>query len=207
MSEESNEPLRHLSKEEFEQLRGAIRATERQRPKPRLQVNAERIAEAQMAAHEEGLEIGLRAWELRKAGKSKRAIVKEMGIDATVLDTCLQEYETRLGMEAGRMMEHYRNLDDERIEDLMAYWLPIAQHGRIRIEHVRDGEVYSEVDFDRPLKAAYWVLHAMSMRLKLMMASRPEGTARDSNTNVLVWLQNVLPSVSRVVQEVETEIK
>jgi hypothetical protein len=95
-------------------------------------------------------------------------------------------------------------LDDERIEDMMRYWLPIACHGRIRIEHVRDGEVYSEVDFDRPLKASFFVLQAINMRLKLLMAARPEG-AKESQTSVLVWLQQVLPGVARVVQQVERQ--
>jgi hypothetical protein len=196
------EPIRRLSREEFEALRASIIAS-RKPAQTRLQANANKIAQAEMALHEEGMEIGLLVWEGRKAGRTKRAIAKELGISATVVDACLTEFETRMGMEAGRMADHYRMLDDERIEDLMAYWLPIAQHGRIRIEHVRDGEIYSEVDFDRPLKAAYWVLQAIGMRLKMMMAARPEGGTKAADTNVLVWLQNVLPGVSKVVREVE----
>lgn len=203
MSKQSveEEPLRHLSKEEFDLLRASIRQSRRPAT-PRIATNANKIAQAEYAAGEEGLEIGLKIWKMRKAGKTKGQILRDLDISSTIFDTCLREFEIRMGLEAGRMMEHYRMLDDERIEDMMRYWLPIATGGPIQIEHARNGEVYSEADFDRPLKAGFWVLAAMNMRLKIMMAARPEG-AKESQTNVLVWLQQVLPGVSRVVQEVE----
>jgi hypothetical protein len=199
MSNSSDEePIRMLSKEEYAALQGQ----ERPQPKSRLQINANKIANGEMAVHEEGREIGLKVWEMRKSGKPKRKIVKELGISEAVIDTCLAEFETRMGMEAARMMEHYRMLDDERIEEMMSYWLPIAVHGRIRIAHIREGEVYSEVDFDRPLKAGFFCLQAMNMRLKLMSACRPE-QAKESGTNTLIWLQQVMPGITKVVREVE----
>src|SRR5262245_47061327 len=106
----TDEPLRPLSREEFETLRDSIRASNRAYTQTRLQTNANKIAEAEMAAHEEGMEIGLKVWELRKAGKAKRVIAKELGISPTVLESCLIEFETRMGMDAGKMMDHYRLL-------------------------------------------------------------------------------------------------
>lgn len=199
---QNEEPLRPLTEEEFERLRASIRES-RKPPETRLQVNAKKIAQAQMAIHEEGLEIGLKVWNMRKVGRSKRAIQEELGISDTVLENCLREFETRLGMEAGRMAEHYRLLDDERLEDMIATQLPVAVHGRIRIEHVRNGEVYSEVDFDRPLKAGYFVLHCINTRLKMLAAARPESGAKETSTNVLVWLQQTMPGITKIVQQVQ----
>lgn len=202
---DENEPIRELTREEFELLRASIREDRNRRTETRIQSNAKRIAEAELSAGEEGLEIGLKVWTMRKEGCSRTEIRKKLGISHTVLDSCLQEYELRMGMEAGRMMHHYRALDDERIEDMMKRWLPIACAGKVTVERTgRDGEIYTEEDFDRPLKASYWVLHAMSMRLKLLMASRGDA-AKEGGTNVLVWLQGVLPGVQKVVQTVEQQ--
>jgi hypothetical protein len=106
-------------------------------------------------------------------------------------------------MEAGRLMTHFCNLDIERIEDQMAYWLPIACGGPISIEKVRDGEVFSEADFDRPLKASHWVLDAINLRLKLLLAmnGRSGNTEAASQNNIMIWLQQVLPGVTKAVTE------
>lgn len=204
MSEsQADEPIRHLSAEEFAALRASIRESRKAtHNKSRIQINANKIAEAEYAAGEEGMELGLKVWQMRKAGYSRSEIRKELGISLTVMDTCLREFELRMGMESARAMEHYRLIDDERIEDMLRYWLPIACHGRIRIEHVRDGEVFSEVDFDRPLKAGFFVLAAMNMRLKLMQAARPEGV-KEGSSSVLIWLQSILPGVQKVVRNIE----
>lgn len=198
----NDEPLRPLSQQEFETLQASLRENRRP-PETRLQANARKIAQAELSIHEEGLEIGMKVWDARKAGKSKRTIQKELKISDTVMESCLREYEMRLGMEAGRAVEHYRLLDDERLEDMIATQLPIAVHGRIRIEQVRNGEVYSEVDFDRPLKAGYFVLQCINTRLKIMSAARPDGGAKEANTNVLVWLQQTMPGITKIVQQVQ----
>ena len=110
-------------------------------------------------------------------------------------------------MEAAQAMEHYRVLDNERIEDLLKCWLPIATGGPIRIEKIRGGQVFSEADFDLPLKASYFVLQAIERRLKIMAASRPEaGKDGYGQTNVMVWLQSVLPSLQKIVQELDGDV-
>lgn len=147
---------------------------------------------------------GLKVWELRKAGYSRREIAERLEIPLKVIDDCLGEFESRIGMGAGRAVEHYRVLDNERIEDLLRYWLPIATGGPIRIEKKRGGEVFSEADFDRPLRASYFVLQAIERRLKILAAGRPEDRKDGySQTNVAVWLQSVLPSLEKIVQQVE----
>jgi len=47
---------------------------------------------------------------------------------------------------------------------------------------------------------------AIERRLKIMAASRPEASKDGyGQTNVLVWLQSVLPSLQKIVQEVEND--
>lgn len=195
-----NEEIRELSQEEYDQLKRA--AEHRRYYKGRLERNVDKMIESQMLIGEEGIEIGAKAWNMRKDGKSLWRIAKELRVPHDVLLDCLKEFESRVSMEAGRMMTHFANLDIERIEDQMAYWLPIATGGPINIEKIRDGEVFSEPDFDRPLKASFWVLKAIETRLKMLLALNGQGGGQEaSQTNIMVWLQQVLPGVGKAVGE------
>jgi hypothetical protein len=197
-------PLRELTQAEYEEL------ISRSRGKHQVSLNAETqlrsgvLADAEVARSREAMELGLKVWELRKAGFNRFQILERLEIPLNVIDDCLREFESRIGMEAGRAMEHYRVLDNERIEDLLRCWLPIATGGPIQVEKKRAGEVFTEADFDLPLKASYFVLQAIERRLKIMVGSRPEASKDGyGQTNVLVWLQSVLPSLQKIVQQVE----
>jgi hypothetical protein len=50
------------------------------------------------------------------------------------------------------------------------------------------------------------VLGAVATQVKIVQACRPEVTnGKDSSTtNTLIWLQGVLPSVARVVQQIDS---
>lgn len=196
-----DEEIRQLNKEEYDQLKAAA---ERKRiRKSRIEINADKIVQGEMLVGEEGLEIGAKAWQMRKNGWSLPRIAKELSVPSSVLEECLKEFEARVSMEAGRLMQHFMTLDMERIEDQMAYWLPIATAGPINIQKIRDGEVFTEPDFDRPLKASYWVLHAIQTRLKMLLAltGRTGASEATNSTNILVWLQQVLPGVGKAVSE------
>jgi hypothetical protein len=191
--------IRELSKEEYEQLKAAAEA--RRRPTI-LERNAREIVNNQFLIGEEGLEIGGKAWAMRKKGMNLTRISKELSVPYNVIEQCLAEFETRVAMEAGRMMHHFLALDNERIEDMLESWLPLAQATPITIEKVRGGEVFREEDFDRPLKASYFVLHAIQLRLKMMLATLRPGSpqeAASANTNIMVWLQQVLPGTAKAV--------
>lgn len=195
-----DDEIRQLNKEEYDQLKAA--AEHKRVKKSRLEVNADKIIENQLLIGEEGIEIGSKAWALRKNGWSLPRIARELGIPQQVLLDCLKEFEARVSMEAARMMTHFATLDIERIEDQMAYWLPIATGGPINIEKIRDGEVFSEPDFDRPLKASLWVLKAIETRLKILLAlNGRSGGTEGSQTNIMVWLQQVLPGIGKAVSE------
>jgi hypothetical protein len=200
-----SEEIKELTREEYESIKQAARA----RTKPSaLERNASKILNSEMLVGEEGLEIGAKVWNLRKAGASLHKISRELNIPLKVLDDCLREFEARVSMEAGRHLAHYLALDNERIEDMMAYWLPLAQAGPITIEKVRAGEVFSEADFDKPLQASYFVLRAIQMRLKMMLATAQPAQANAVTTNnIVLWLQQVMPGAGAAVSHSQAQAK
>jgi hypothetical protein len=148
------------------------------------------------------MEIGLQVWRLRKAGHNFYEIHKQLELPLSVIHEACRQFEVRVSMDTARALEHYRSLDDARIESLLKCWLPIAIGGPIEVQKVRDGQTYTELDCDLPLKASYLVLQAVERRVKLMAANQP-GAGKDGQgeTNVLVWLQQVLPNINKVVQQ------
>jgi hypothetical protein len=196
-----SDEIRQLSKDEYEQLKSA--ATARRSSKTRIERNAMAMVESQMAVHEEGVEIGQKAWEMRKKGLSLPKIAQELAIPQNVLRECLKQFEALVAMEAGAAMTHFAALDIERIEDMIGYHLPLATAGPITMEKVRDGEIFTEADFDRPMKSSYFVLHSIQMRLKILAAMNGPGTegAGANTTNIVLWLQAVLPGVTKAVAD------
>jgi hypothetical protein len=97
-------------------------------------------------------------------------------------------------------------LDDQRLDDLFRTWLPIATGGPISVKKVdRKGREYTECDTDTPVKAAGIVLTAIQRRIQLTMAIRPEGAVvkdRSGATNIAIWLSQVMPGVSKIVNQV-----
>jgi hypothetical protein len=94
----------------------------------------------------------------------------------------LQEFARRLAIEAGRQMEYYRHLDNERIEDLISHWLPIARPASESFD-----------DLETALKASYVVLNAIERRLKILFGGGPEqSTKAVAQADILVWLQSAL---------------
>jgi hypothetical protein len=198
------EVIRELTQAEYEGLRTGFTRGYQVNTKTDTRLSSGALDDAEPAPSQEAMELGLKIWELRKAGYSRLEILQRIKIPLKVIDDCLREFQSRIGMEAGRAMEHYRVLDNERIEDLLKCWLPIATGGPIRIEKIRGGEVFREADFDLPLKASYFVLQAIERRLKIMAASQPEaGKDGHGQTNVAVWLQSVLPSLQKIVQQID----
>ncbi|MBV8279864.1 MAG: hypothetical protein JO170_32000 [Verrucomicrobia bacterium] len=57
------------------------------------------------------------------------------------------------------MIAHYAALDDQRLEDLLQRWLPVATGPAPEIQKVgKNGRTYIELDIDTPIKAATIVL-------------------------------------------------
>ena len=135
---------------------------------------------------EQKLEFGRQIWQLARAGYNRIEILQELGISVQQLEDSLGEFESQVALDAGRAMEHFRQLDNERIEQVMECWMPIALGDGSPTDETSDAE------FDLQLRASYGVLAAIDQRLKIMVASQPEKThARQGSTEVLAWLQQL----------------
>ena len=67
------------------------------------------------------------------------------------------------------MLQHYRLLDCERIEDLVQHWWPIATG--CSLDKILPGEM-SEDDFEECLKASYVLLNAIEKRMTILLAGQ-----------------------------------
>jgi len=209
---EQDEPLRHLSHEEFEALRASIRKArqagtpEKERaaqPEPNPEAEGESSHSKETAEESpQAMELGSKIWEWRKKGVSRYEIHRRLGIPMQAVDELLVQFERHFYPDVGRMMQHYAALDDQRFEDLIQRWLPVATGPAPEVEKVgRNGRIYTELDTDVP---AAIVLGAIKGRIQLLAACRPEvGKDGTGATNVLVWLQSVLPGVQKIVQQVD----
>jgi hypothetical protein len=155
--------------------------------------------------------LGRRIWKLALKGKNRDYIAQKLQVALPILDQALNAYSLRLGAS----VDHYRLLDNERLEKLIGYWLPIATGGPVNIQKIRNGEAFWESDFDRPLHASHFIVQAIQQRLKLMSATGGiselikgiPGTGDPdrpySERQIIIWLKEVLPSIERITRELE----
>jgi len=142
---------------------------------------------------------------MRKRGLSRYEIHRRLGIPREAVDEILQAFQQHFYPDIGQAMSSRLALDDQRLDDLLRTWLPIATGGPIEVRKVdRKGREYTECDTVTPVKAAGIVLTAIQRRIQLTTACQPEsvnGGKDASSTNVLVWLSQVLPGVQKVVDQ------
>jgi len=138
-------------------------------------------------AQDQKLELGRQIWDLLRAGHDRVQVLRKLGISIRQFEDSLREFQSQLSVDVGRAMEHYRNLDNERIEEVIQALMPIALDVPDRPEEVLSE---SEADFDLRLKASYAVLGCIDARQKIFAASQPERTStRERGVDVLAWLQ------------------
>jgi hypothetical protein len=133
------------------------------------------------ALSDEGQELGLKIWSLRKAGCNEYTIAKKLKRPLSLVQDALKQFETCVAFEAGRAMQHLQILDSERIEELITHWMPAAcPEGKLK------------VDFEHSLKAAYLILTAIGQRLKILQAGQPEaGKDNQGQTNIALLVQQL----------------
>jgi hypothetical protein len=153
------------------------------------------------------MEMGSRIWELRKRGFSVFEVSRKLAIPMQSVLEILDQFEQALHSEVAHDMQRRADLESARCDALLRTWLPIATGGPVPREKVgKNGTVYVDLDTDLPVRAAQIVLGAVATQVKIMQAYRPEGVnGKDSSTtNVLGWLSQVLPGVSRVIQQIDS---
>jgi hypothetical protein len=138
---------------------------------------------------EERLQLGAQIWELAKAGYDRIEILRALRITVREFEEAFREFESQLAVDVGRAMEHYRNLDNERIEQVIEALMPIALDAPDRPDEVL---AESEADFDLRLKAGYAVLGCIDARQKIFAASQPERrSTQQRSLDVVTWLQQL----------------
>src|SRR5262249_11909107 len=151
----------------------------------------------------QAMELGSRFWEWRKRGVSVYEIACKEGLPMGAVKTILEQFEKAFYPDVGAALHHYAMLDDARLEDLMRRWLPVATGPAPEIEKVgRNGQTYFELDNETPAKAAAILLGAIKGRIQLLMACRPQsanGKDGVGSTNILLWLNQVMPGIQKVV--------
>jgi hypothetical protein len=210
--DDAGEPIWQLTEEEF----AAIKAQRRQaKSNPPAQAPtaqpASRAADSEFteagAQNPQALELGSRIWAMRKRGLSVYEIHRREGIPMEAVKEILAGFERTFYPDAGAAIASRLALDDQRLDDLFRTWLPIATGGPVEVTRTdRKGRSHTEFDSDTPLKAAGIVLTAIQRRIQIAIACRPEGGAVNgkdgaSSTNILLWLQTVMPGISKVVQQ------
>lgn len=166
------------------------------------------------ASDEKTLELGRKIWELALAGRNRDQIAQSLKIPIEILDETLNAYRLRLGLS----IDHYRMLDNQRIDNIVASWMPVATEGPVRILHLnKKGEAILAEDFDRSMKAAYLVIQSVTTRIRILgatnaMAESGEaagglaGAKSYSERNIVIWLREVMPSIEKITREVESEV-
>src|SRR5260370_32556965 len=96
------EPIRELTQAECEELEARWRGERQASSKAESQLSSGALANAELAPGREAMELGLKIWQLRKAGYSRIEILEQLEIPLKVIDDCLREFESRIGMEAVR---------------------------------------------------------------------------------------------------------
>jgi hypothetical protein len=207
------DPIRILTREEFETLRASIvaerKATNQHKQEPSAPIPpaaGEGPAEA-LAPSAQAMELGSQIWDMRTRGLSVYEVHRRLGIPMEAVKDILAQFEKHFYPEVGQAMNSRLALDDQRLDELFRTWLPIATGGPIPVKKVdRKGREYTECDTDTPLKAAGIVLSAIQRRLQITMACQPGsvngGKDGPREINIVTWLSQVVPSVQQVVNQV-----
>jgi hypothetical protein len=161
----------------------------------------------------EDLELGRRIWDLALQGRNRDQIAQKLKISIDMLDNTLNAYRVRLGLS----IDHYRMLDNERIDKIVSSWMPVATEGPVRLLTFKKGEPILIEDFDRAMKAAYLVIQSVTTRIRILGASGAlaapgeaagglEGAKSYSERNIVIWLRETMPIIEKITREVEAEV-
>ena len=212
--DDKGEPIWELTSEEYQQWKqqGASAKADPSQGRTTESLGVEGQSAPAKAAtatpNPQTMELGSRIWEWRKKGVSVYEIHKRLGIPMDAVKEILEAFEKAFYPDVGTMIHSYALLDDARLESLIQRWLPVATGPAPEVEKVsRNGQPYTELDTDTPAKAATIVLGAIKSRIQLLTACRPEGpNGKDGHgqTNILMWLSQVMPGIQKVVNQVES---
>lgn len=147
---------------------------------------APRIGEMLQAYGPKGLESSLKAWDMRLRGKPITDIAHEFCLSIEAARILIKEAHEALREDLKENVDQNRALDLARIDGLLATFYPAAQAGDD--------------------KAAAITLKCIERRAKLTGTEPDVPNPRTEPTNVLVWVQQQLPAINRIVDALPVEL-
>jgi hypothetical protein len=144
---EEDEPLRLLSREEFEKLREDIlqsrqtaqstsTATSTAPSTPTFPSSSSPPSSPNPQATEQIMELGCRILELRKKGYSVYEVSRKLATPMQSVREIPEEFEQALHSEVAHDMQRRADLESARCDALLRTWLPIATGGPVPREKV-----------------------------------------------------------------------
>jgi hypothetical protein len=135
---------------------------------------------------EEPTTRALEAWNARLAGHAIIDIAHDMGVSIELAKSLLREVHAAIYEDLKENIDLNRQLDLGRIDSIIKAHLPIATGG--------------------DEKSAAVVLRAIGQRAQLTGAvAAPDPGRGPGPTNVLLWIQNQLPGINRIVDSLPAE--
>jgi hypothetical protein len=169
---------------EREALAGHERLPEPETLKP--DAPAPRLAEL-AAEYGHGLTAkSLTAWGQRLQGASIVDVAHGLGVSIESAKALIREVHDAVREDLKENLDLNRSLDLARIDGLLNAHYPRAKAGKV--------------------KSAQLVLRCLERRAKLTGVEPLPDPGRSHPTNVLVWLQNSLPSINKIVDSLPPEL-
>jgi hypothetical protein len=128
----------------------------------------------------------LRAWDARISGVPIVDIAHELGVSIALAKKLISEVHQAIRDDLKDNLDLNRQLDLDRVDGLLQTYYPQARSG--------------DVD------SATVVLRAMQHRSKLCGIEPLPDPGRSHPTNVLVWIQQQLPSINKLVDSLPLEL-
>jgi hypothetical protein len=144
--------------------------------------------EAQVAAHGlEPTEMALCAWERRVNGAPIVDVAHDLGLSIEASKALIREVHAAIRDDLKDALELNRQLDLDRVDGLLQTFYPQARAGNI--------------------ESATITIRALQHRAKLVgLEPLPDPGRNQQPQNVLVWIQNQLPAINRIVDALPPEL-
>lgn len=128
----------------------------------------------------------LKAWDMRLQGQPINEVAHAFGLSIEGAKILIKEAHEAIREDLKESIEQNRSLDLARIDGLLQTWYPAAKAGDD--------------------KAAAITLKCIERRAKLTGTEPDERVDRTQPRNVLVWVQQQLPSINRLVDSLPVEL-
>lgn len=128
----------------------------------------------------------LKAWDMRLQGRPIYEVAHEFNLSVEAAKHLIKEAHSAIAEDLKENVEQNRQLDLDRIDGLLQTFYPAAKAGDD--------------------KAAAVTLKCIERRAKLTGTEPDERRPSGEPRNVLVWVQNQLPAINRLVDSLPVEL-